>query len=99
MGRLLFFGGEAYRALRRNAAPSIAAIVTIAITVLLVGVLVPVLDASGQKTNDVRSKIALRVFLFPQAGKQAEINSLDKRIGNRSITSPGVEYISPNAGA
>ena len=30
MGRFLFFLGEAYRALRRNAAPSIAAIVTIA---------------------------------------------------------------------
>ena len=37
--KLGFFLGEAYRALRRNAAPSIAAIVTIAVTVLLVGVL------------------------------------------------------------
>ena len=50
--KLGFFLGEAYRALRRNAAPSIAAVVTIAVTVLLVGVLVPVLDASGSKTED-----------------------------------------------
>ena len=95
MGPLLFFFGEAYRALRRNAAPSIAAIVTIAITVLLVGVLVPVLDASGSKTEDVREQIALRVFLFPQA-KDAEITSLEERIGGIEHVST-VEYISPTA--
>ena len=95
MGSVLFFFGEAYRALRRNAAPSIAAIVTIAITVLLVGVLVPVLDASGSKTEDVREQIALRVFLFPQA-KEAEISSLEERITAIEHVN-GVEYISPSA--
>jgi cell division transport system permease protein len=95
MGSVFFFFGEAYRALRRNAAPSIAAIVTIAITVLLVGVLVPVLDASGSKTEDVREQIALRVFLFPQA-KEAEISSLEERITAIEHVS-GVEYISPSA--
>jgi cell division transport system permease protein len=95
MGSVLFFFGEAYRALRRNAAPSIAAIVTIAITVLLVGVLVPVLDASGSKTEDVREQIALRVFLFPQA-KEAEISSLEERITAIEHVS-NVEYISPSA--
>jgi cell division transport system permease protein len=79
VSRLLFFLGEAYRALRRNAAPSVAAIVTIAITVLLVGVLVPVLDASGSKTQDVREQIALKVFLFKQSQKN-EIKALGKRI-------------------
>ena len=95
MGSVFFFFGEAYRALRRNAAPSIAAIVTIAITVLLVGVLVPVLDASGSKTEDVREQIALRVFLFPQA-KEAEIASLEEQIVAIEHVS-GVEYISPSA--
>jgi cell division transport system permease protein len=95
MGSVFFFFGEAYRALRRNAAPSIAAIVTIAITVLLVGVLVPVLDASGSKTEDVREQIALRVFLFPQA-KEAEISSLEERITAIEHVS-NVEYISPSA--
>jgi len=79
MGRFFFFLGEAYRALRRNAAPSIAAIVTIAITVLLVGVLVPVLKASDNKTQDVRNQIALKVFMYKDA-KQSEIDSLQKRI-------------------
>jgi cell division transport system permease protein len=91
--KLGFFLGEAYRALRRNAAPSIAAVVTIAVTVLLVGVLVPVLDASGSKTEDVRNQLELKVFLFEDA-KGDEIGSLQNRIeGINHVDS--VEYISP----
>jgi cell division transport system permease protein len=92
MGRLTFFVGEAYRALRRNAAPSIAAVVTIAITVLLVGVLVPVLEASGSKTNDVRDQISLKVFLFKQS-EQREIKSLERRITAIPHVT-GVEFVS-----
>ena len=91
--RLGFFLGEAYRALRRNAAPSIAAVVTIAVTVLLVGVLVPVLDASGSKTEDVRSQLELKVFLYTDVG-QGEIDALGNRIENIDHVA-GVEYISP----
>lgn len=95
MGRFLFFLGEAYRALRRNAAPSMAAIVTIAITVLLVGVLVPVLKASDSKAQDVRSQIALKVFLFKDA-KQPEVTTLQKKIeAIPHVTT--AEYVSPNA--
>lgn len=92
MGRFLFFCGEAYRALRRNAAPSIAAIVTIAITVLLVGVLVPVLEASGSKTEDVRDQISLKVFLFKQAEK-GEIKALQEEIEAIPHVA-GVEFVS-----
>lgn len=93
MSRLSFFLGEAYRALRRNAAPSIAAVVTIAVTVLLVGVLVPVLEASGSKTDDVRDQLELKVFLFNDA-TQGEINNLQNRIeGIQHVDS--VEYVSP----
>ncbi len=93
MSRLPFFLGEAYRALRRNAAPSIAAVVTIAVTVLLVGVLVPVLEASGSKTDDVRSQLELKVFLFNDA-TPSEIKSLQNRIeGIQHVES--VEYVPP----
>jgi cell division transport system permease protein len=95
VSRLLFFLGEAYRALRRNAAPSLAAIVTIAVTVLLIGVLVPVLDASGSKTDDVRDQLELKVFLFDDASN-AEISSLqDKITGIPHVAD--VEYVSPAA--
>jgi cell division transport system permease protein len=63
MGRVFFFIGEGLRALRRSAAPSLAAIVTVCITVLLLGVLIPVLQTTNGKTNEVRNQVGLRVFL------------------------------------
>ena len=95
MSRLTFFLSEAYRALRRNAAPSLAAIVTIAVTVLLIGVLVPVLDASGSKTDDVRSQLELKVFLFDDATNN-EISNLQVKIGAIPHVE-NVEYVSPAA--
>ena len=59
MGRIVFFISEAFRALRRSAAPSVAAIVTIVVTMLLLGVLVPVLTRQRVKAQDVRDQIGL----------------------------------------
>ncbi len=63
MGRVFFFIREGIRALRRSAAPGLASIVTVCITVLLAGVLIPILQATNGKNNDVRSQVGLRVFL------------------------------------
>ena len=63
MGRLFFFIREGLRALRRSAAPGLASIVTVCITVLLAGVLIPVLQATNGKNNDVRDQVGLRVFV------------------------------------
>jgi cell division transport system permease protein len=58
-------------ALRRSAAPSLAAIVTVCITALLLGVLIPVLQTTNGKTNEVRDQVGLRVFLNDVNGEQA----------------------------
>src|SRR5918999_212585 len=79
MGRIFFFIREATRALRRSAAPSLAAIVTIVVTVLLLGVLIPVLYSTGSKTDDVREQISLRVFLYDDA-TQGEISRLTDEV-------------------
>jgi cell division transport system permease protein len=79
MGRFFFFFREALRALRRSAAPSIAATVTIVVTVLLLGVLVPVLWTTQGKAEDVREQIGMRVFLFDDASN-VEIEKLNERI-------------------
>jgi cell division transport system permease protein len=63
MGRIFFFIREGLRALRRSAAPSAAAIVTVCLTVLVLGVLIPVLQTANDKTNEVRDQVGLRVFL------------------------------------
>jgi cell division transport system permease protein len=85
MGRVFFFIGEGLRALRRSAAPSLAAIVTVAITVLLLGVLIPVLQTTNGKTNEVRDQVGLRVFLN-QDTPQTEIDSLETRL-------QGIEHV------
>jgi cell division transport system permease protein len=92
MGRVVFFISEAFRALRRSAAPSIAAIVTIVVTTLLLGVLVPVLKASEDKAQDVRDQIGLNVYLYDDA-TPAEIEALGKELAAiQHVT--GVEFIS-----
>src|SRR5512138_1828181 len=65
MGRVFFFIREGVRALRRSAAPGLASVVTVCITVLLLGVLIPVLQTTNGKTNQVRDQVGLRVFLDP----------------------------------
>jgi cell division transport system permease protein len=79
MGKVTFFISEAIRALRRSAAPSIAAVTTILVTTMLLGVLIPVLRASEAKTTDVRDQIGLRVFLHKDA-TQAETAKLGEEI-------------------
>jgi cell division transport system permease protein len=76
MGRVFFFIGEGVRALRRSAAPSLAAIVTVGITVLLLGVLIPVLQTANGKTNQVRDQVGLRVFLNDVNGQQAPADQI-----------------------
>ena len=83
MGRVFFFIGEGLRALRRSAAPSLAAIVTVSITVLLLGVLIPVLQTTNGKTNEVRDQVGLRVFLNDVNGQQApqsEVGALQAKL-------------------
>ena len=93
MGRIVFFLAESFRALRRSAAPSVAAIVTIVITTLLLGVLIPVLRASESKANDVQDQIGLEIFLYRDS-TQSEIDALRKKlVALPHVTA--VEFVSP----
>jgi cell division transport system permease protein len=79
MGRVIFFIREGLKALRRSAAPSLAAIVTVAVTVLLLGVLIPVLQTTNGKTNEVRDQVGLRIFLT-DASTQQDIEALRAKL-------------------
>ncbi|HEX5763051.1 MAG TPA: permease-like cell division protein FtsX [Solirubrobacterales bacterium] len=67
MGRLFFFTQEAFRALRRNGAPSMAAIVTTVVTVILLGVLIPVFQTTQAKSEEVRDSLETRFALYDDA--------------------------------
>jgi len=79
MTRLFFFIREAFRALRRNAAPSMAAIVTTIVTVILLGVLIPVLQTAQSKSEEVRDSLEFRVAVYDDA-TPAEIAALRRRL-------------------
>jgi cell division transport system permease protein len=79
MSRLLFFTQEAFRALRRNGAPSMAAIVTTVVTVILLGVLIPIFQTTQAKSNQVRDSLETRVAIFDDATK-VEIAKLEDQL-------------------
>jgi cell division transport system permease protein len=74
MSRLIFFLQEAVRALRRNGAPTLAAVVTTVVTVILLGVLIPIFQTTQAKSEEIRSELNLQFGLFDDA-TPAEIDS------------------------
>jgi len=79
MSRFFFFTQEAFRALRRNGAPSMAAIVTTVTTVILLGVLIPVFQTTQAKSESVRDSLEFRVALYDDA-TQGEISALEDKL-------------------
>jgi cell division transport system permease protein len=79
MSRLLFFIQEAFRALRRNGAPSMAAVVTTIVTVILLGVLIPVLQTTQAKSSQIRNSLEIRSPVYDDA-TAAEIQALKRKL-------------------
>ena len=81
MGRITFFISEAMRALRRSPAPSIAAMVTVSVTTVLLGVLIPLLQVSGEQAREIRERVELKVFFQPDAAED-EVLALRDQVRN-----------------
>jgi cell division transport system permease protein len=79
MSRLIFFLQEAVRALRRNAAPSLAAIITTVVTVVLLGVLIPIFQTTQAKSEEVRGELNIQVAIYPDATR-GEIAALHDKL-------------------
>jgi cell division transport system permease protein len=75
--RLGFFLKEAFRALRRSAAPSFAAMLTILITALVLGVFIPIVQATTGTANEVRGRVVVDVFVKSTAtdAEKAELRA------------------------
>src|SRR3954466_9017325 len=68
--RVGFFFKEALRALSRSAAPSLAAMLTILLTALVLGVFIPIVQATTGTANEVRSRVVVDVFLKNGSNRQ-----------------------------
>jgi cell division transport system permease protein len=61
--RIGFFLREAVRATRRSAAPSFAALATVLVTMLVLGVFIPIVQATNGAANSVRSRVEVDVYM------------------------------------
>jgi cell division transport system permease protein len=91
--RLGFFVREALRALRRNAVPSFAAMATVLVTVLVLGVFIPVVQATTAGANEIRAKVIADVYLKPDAGER-DIERVRRIITDETPGVGRVQFIS-----
>ena len=91
--RLGFFLREALRALRRNAVPSFAAVATVLVTVLVLGVFIPVVQATTGAANEIRSKVLVDVY-FKRDATQADIARVQRIVENDVPGVGRVQFIS-----
>ena len=87
-----FFLKEAFRALSRNAAPSLAAMLTILLTALVLGVFIPIVQATTGTANEVRSRVVVDVFVKPDATDAQKAQLRTALIATPNVKN--VEYIS-----
>jgi cell division transport system permease protein len=92
MSRLVFFFSEAFRALRRNGAPTLAAVVTTVVTVVLLGVLIPIFQTAQAKSAEVRSELAINFALYDDATNAEVAQAKEKVEAVHSVAS--VTFIS-----
>ena len=65
--RIGFFLREAIRATRRSAAPSFAALATVLVTLLVLGVFIPIVQATNGAADSVRSRVEVDVYMKTNA--------------------------------
>jgi len=90
--RIGFFLREALRALRRSAAPSLAAALTVLLTAVVLGVFIPIVQATTGTANEVRGRVVVDVFVDGKA-KPAEVEELGSTL-ERLPNVAAVEFIS-----
>jgi cell division transport system permease protein len=73
--RAAFFLKEALRALSRNAAPSLAATITVVLTAVVLGIFIPIVQATTGTANEVRNRVLVDVYIADRA-TEAEVEEL-----------------------
>jgi cell division transport system permease protein len=90
--RPVFFLREALRGLRRSSAPALAAMLTVLLTALVLGVFIPIVQATTGTANEVRSRVVVDVYVSDSATEK-ETAELRQTIA-RTANVRSVEFIS-----
>ncbi|MEA2264893.1 MAG: cell division transport system permease protein [Solirubrobacteraceae bacterium] len=91
--RLGFFMRESLRSMRRNAVPSFAALATVLVTVLVLGVFIPVAQVTSGAANDVRQRVLVGVYL-KDGSSAADISRVSELLRRRTPHVKTVQFIS-----
>jgi cell division transport system permease protein len=90
--RWSFFLRESMRGLRRSSAPALAALLTVVLTAVVLGVFIPIQQATTGTANEVRSRVVVDVYV-KDAATPVERSELRKAIEDTTNVK-SVEYIS-----
>ena len=93
--RFGFFLREALRGLRRSSAPALAALLTVLLTALVLGVFIPIVQATTGTANEVRGRVVLDVYI-DEAANPAERSELERTLEGAANVK-AVEFISKTA--
>ena len=91
-----FFFKEAFRGLSRNSAPALAALLTVLLTALVLGVFIPIVQATTGTANEVRSRVAVDVYV--KAGSTAAERTQLRQEIERTANVASVDFISKAEG-
>jgi cell division transport system permease protein len=90
--RFGFFLREALRGLRRSSAPALAALLTVLLTALVLGVFIPIVQATTGTANEVRGRIVVDVYVKADATEADRAELRQALEGTPDVRS--VEFIS-----
>jgi cell division transport system permease protein len=88
-----FFFREALRSMKRNAVPSFAAMAAVVVTVLVLGVFIPVVQATTGAANEVRSRVLIDAYMTTKANK-ADIERVRALLTEKTDHVKSVEFVS-----
>jgi cell division transport system permease protein len=86
--RPIFFLREALRGLRRSSAPALAALLTVLLTAVVLGVFIPIVQATTGTANEVRSRVVVDVYVTDSA-TDAQTGALRRAI----VSTPNVQSV------
>jgi len=91
-----FFLKESFRSIKRNALPSFAALASVLVTTLVLGVFIPVVEATNGAANDVRGRVLVDVDMTTSA-TPAEVARVRGEL-QRAPHVKSIQYVSKQQG-
>ena len=88
-----FFIREVTRSLRRDAGPPFAAMASVLVTMLVLGVFIPIVQATNGAANEVRGKVLVDVFLKTNA-TDAQVEAVRRQLTQETPHVGKVVYVS-----